>query len=164
MLLLDGLNDQRPLSGLESAFRILVENHLATLLESKRAYWKQINSVRWVQLGDENTHFFHTISTISHKRNFIVFLFNTDGTIVTDHEQKANLLCTAFKHRLGVSEFTGMAYNLSNLLSEHKLEDLDVDFSQEEIEGVIRNLPNNHAPGPDGFKGLFIKKCWSTVK
>jgi len=120
--------------------------------------------VRWVQLGDENTHFFHTMATISHKRNFIVSLSNTDGTIVIDHEQKANLLCTAFKHRLGVSEFTGMSYNLSNILLEHNLKGLDADFSQEEIEGVIRNLLNNHAPGPDGFIGLFIKKCWSTIK
>ena len=57
-----------------------------------------------------------------------------------------------------------MVYNLSNILSEHNLEGLDADFSQEEIEGVIRNLPNNHAPGPYGFNGLFIKKCWSTIK
>jgi hypothetical protein len=40
VLLLDGLEDQRPLSWLESAFRMLVKSHLASLLESKRIYWK----------------------------------------------------------------------------------------------------------------------------
>ena len=34
-----------------------------------------------------------------------------------------------------------------------------------EIEQVIKNLPNSHAPGPpDGFNGLFVKKCWNIIK
>lgn len=37
-------------------------------------------------------------------------------------------------------------------------------FSEEEIDMVIKSLPNNHAPGPNGFNGLFIKKCWDIVK
>lgn len=38
--LLDILEDQRQLSGLESAFRRVVVKHLADLLEAKRIYWK----------------------------------------------------------------------------------------------------------------------------
>ena len=57
-----------------------------------------------------------------------------------------------------------MAYNLSNILSEHNLEGLNADFSQEEIEGVIRNLPNNHALGPDGFNGLSLKNVGALLK
>jgi len=48
LLLLDGLEDQRPLSPLELSFRALVKNHLSSLLESKRKYWKQRSTVRWV--------------------------------------------------------------------------------------------------------------------
>jgi hypothetical protein len=48
---MDGLEEQRTLSDLESAFRRLVKNHLASLLESRRIYWKQRNTVRWVKLG-----------------------------------------------------------------------------------------------------------------
>jgi hypothetical protein len=68
LLLMDGLEDQRALSRLESAFRDLVKSHLASLLESKRVYWKQRNAVRWVTLGDENSSFFHTTTTLSHKK------------------------------------------------------------------------------------------------
>jgi len=93
------------------------------------------------------------MATIAHKRNFI-----------TDHEQKANMLWTNYKNRLGVSEFIDISYNLSSLLLMHNLEDLDADFTDGEIEGVIKNLPNSHAPGPDGFNGLFIKKCWNFIK
>lgn len=156
--LMDGLEEQRTLSRLESAFRKLVKAHLASLMESKRVYWKQRNTLRWVTLGDENTSFFHTMAIIAHKRNFIVSLINSDGTIVTDHEQKASILWTAFKERLRKSEFTNLTYNLSSLLTAHNLEHLDADFSEQEIEDVIKSMPNNHAPGPDGFNGTFIKK------
>jgi hypothetical protein len=104
------------------------------------------------------------MTTISHKRNFIVSLVNADGIIFTEHEQKANFLWVAFKNRLGISESPTMAYNLSDLLIAHGLCGLDDDFSQDEIDTVIKNLPNSHAPRPDGFNGLFIKKCWSIVK
>ena len=115
-------------------------------------------------MGYENTHFFHTMATISHKKNFIVSLVKPDGTIISEHEQKAQLLWSAFKQRLGVSEFTSIAYDLSSLLNQHNLEHLDENFSQNEIDMVIKGLPNSHAPGPDGFNGLFIKKCWDIIQ
>lgn len=164
LLLLDGLEDQRPLSWLETAFRKLVKTHLASLLESKRTYWKQRNTVRWVTLGDQNSSFFHTMATISHKKYFIVSIRDTDGTYVSEHVQKANLLWNAYRERLGCSEHTSMAYNLSSILPEHDQSHLDSDFSQQEIDLVIRNLPNCHAPGPDGFNGFFIKKCWNIIR
>jgi hypothetical protein len=77
LLVLDDLEDQRPFSNLEKAFRKLVKSHLSCLLESKRVYLKQRNTIRWVKHGDENTSFFHTMATISHKRNFIVSLTKT---------------------------------------------------------------------------------------
>lgn len=40
LLLLDGLEEQRPLSGLETTLRSLVKRHIVKLLESKRSYWK----------------------------------------------------------------------------------------------------------------------------
>lgn len=57
-----------------------------------------------------------------------------------------------------------MTYDLSNLLIPKNLENLDDDFSDAEIDLVIKDLPNSHAPGSDGFNGLFIKKCWTIVK
>lgn len=33
-------------------------------------------------------------------------------------------------------------------------------FSKAEIDEVIKNMPFDKAPGPDGFNGAFIKACW----
>lgn len=164
LLLFDGLEDQRPLSRLESSLRALVRTHLANLQESKRVYWKQRNTVRWVKFRDENSHFFHSMATMAHKKNFVVSLTQDDGNLITNHEQKANLIWMAFKDRLGISEFTDIAFDLGSLLTPQNLDDLDLDFSQDEIDVVIKDLPSNHAAGLDGFNGLFIKRYWNTVK
>lgn len=79
LLLLDGLEDQRNVSRMETNFRKLVKQQLANLQESNRVFWKQRNKLGWVKLGDENTEFFHSLATISHKRNFIVSLTNHEG-------------------------------------------------------------------------------------
>jgi hypothetical protein len=115
--------------------------------------------LRWVKLGDKNTEFFHSIATISHKKNFIVSLTNQERNQITDHDQKANLLWTAFKERMEKSDFTRIAFNLSSMLTEHDLDCIDSDFNPDEIDMVIKTLPNNHVPGPDGFNGFFVKKC-----
>lgn len=164
LLLLDGLEEQRPLSNLESSFRGLIKTHIAKLLEAKRIYWKQRNSVRWVMLGDENTSFFQAMASISHRRNKIASLSISDDTLVTSHEHKVGILWEAFKNRLGVSEFQGISYDLSSLLQRHQLDHLSDDFSADEIKFVISDMPLNHAPGPDGFNDKFIRKCWSIIK
>jgi hypothetical protein len=85
--------------------------------------------MRWVTLGDENSNFFHTMATISHKRNFIVSISGPDGVSVTEHDQKANLFWEAYKQRLGYSEYTSMEYDLNTILTTHSLDHLDADFS-----------------------------------
>jgi hypothetical protein len=48
--------------------------------------------------------------------------------------------------------------------AHHDLEELNAPFTVEEVEKVIKEMPSEKAPGPDGFIGIFYKKCWSIVK
>lgn len=41
---------------------------------------------------------------------------------------------------------------------------LEAPFSNTEVDEVIKNLPNNKSPGPDGFNNEFYKKCWDIIK
>lgn len=87
-----------------------------------------------------------------------------DRNIVTDHESKAEVLWHAFKQRLGITEFTEIQYNLAPLLQEVDLSGMDDPFTMEEITSVLKDIPLDHALGPDGFNGMFFKRCWSIIK
>ena len=44
------------------------------------------------------------------------------------------------------------------------LEELFVPFTTDEIDQVVRTMPIDKAPGPDGFNGKFLKSCWHIIK
>jgi len=66
---------------------------------------------------------------------------------------------------MGVSEFFGFTINPTELIQgSDNLHHLENPFNQEEIDSVIRNLPNFKSPGPDGFNNEFTKASWETIK
>ena len=97
-------------------------------------------------------------------QKIIAWLSSPDGLILTNHNQKPQLLLESFKNRMGLSELSCFHYDLSSLLSVRSLEHMDASFSLEEINSAIKCVLNSHAPGPDGFNGMFIKKCWNIVE
>lgn len=82
------------------------------------------------------------MATISHKKNFITCLSTLVGETIVDHDHKAQVLWDSFKERLGVSEFTGISYNLASLITTLPMEhlNLDSDFSEEEITTTIKKI------------------------
>ena len=44
-------------------------------------------------------------------------------------------------------------------LEQHDLQDLDAPITEEEVWAAIKEMPVDKSPGPDGFTGLFFKKC-----
>lgn len=44
------------------------------------------------------------------------------------------------------------------------LQHLEVPFIEDEIKGMVFEMPSEKAPGPDGFIGAFFKSCWELIK
>jgi hypothetical protein len=66
---------------------------------------------------------------------------------------------------MGIFVQPSMQFNLSSLISlSVNMDSLISPFLKEETDNIIRHLPLDKAPGPDGFNGLFLKKCWPVIK
>jgi hypothetical protein len=161
---LDIIEEARDLTLEEWNFRSILNTHLQSLLHQQRIYWQQRGTINWVKFGDECTTFFHANASIRLRRNTITSLKDANGHDIFEHEAKASLLWNAYKDRMGTSEFSHMYCELETLLNrDNDLGGLEVPFSKEEIDAVIADLPNNKSPGPDGFNGEFLKKCWPLI-
>lgn len=66
---------------------------------------------------------------------------------------------------MGTSATHEMKFDLPNIIKRcDELEQLTVPFTTQEIDGVIKDMPADKAPGPDGFTGVFLKACWPIIK
>jgi hypothetical protein len=141
-----------------------MQNKVADLLHIQKIYWKQRASIKWITLGDIFSRFFHAHATIKHRKNTIVTLTDENGTIHSEHEQKAAVLWNAFKSWLGFSDFNSIDFDLQDLLTHHdNLDWMDSPFTKQEIDNIIKSIPSDRLPGSDGFNTNFVKKCWHVI-
>jgi nitroimidazol reductase NimA-like FMN-containing flavoprotein (pyridoxamine 5'-phosphate oxidase superfamily) len=112
---LDNIEELRTLSLEESNLRDILKDHVITLLQNQKAYWKQRGKIKWVKLGDANTRFFHTKATINYSHNYISMLVNDSLAEISDHDGKADILWKAFKERMGMTDNLTMQFDLQDL-------------------------------------------------
>jgi hypothetical protein len=149
----------------EFNFRVIVNLHLEDLLLIECKYWRKRCTIRWFKLSEDNTKCFHAMATQRMRRNSISMLKAEDGRVVSGHDEMAGLLWASFKDRMDRSQGIDMKFDLSRLVQKIDcLEELTLPFSTEEMDLVIKKMPADRAPGPDGFNGLFLKRCWHLIK
>jgi hypothetical protein len=105
------------------------------------------------------------MATTQKRKNHIQSITTTTGGTLTEHKDKADVLLQAYKERLGQTDNTSGAHNISSLLNiSRNLEFLEAPFSAKEIDEVVADFPHNKSPGPDGFNAEFLQKCWPIIK
>jgi hypothetical protein len=134
------------------------------LLKNQKNHWKQRYTIRWTEFRDESTKFFHVAAIERYRLNTITSPDTQDGRTVTSHSEKAAVLWKEYKKRLGDTIQSEMYFNLGSLVTSHNLQSVDQPFTQEHIDLVVKHLSSNKAPGPYGFNGPFLKKCWPIIK
>jgi hypothetical protein len=83
-----------------------------------------------------------------------------NGHEVFNHEGKGSIIWEACKERLGMTEFSQMQFNLSEILEPMgHLEHLIEPFTSEEIDNITKNLPSGKSPRPDGLNTDFMKNA-----
>jgi hypothetical protein len=66
---------------------------------------------------------------------------------------------------MGTTSSPNMLFDLSSMVTPvGGLDFLVAPFQVDEIDSIVKRMLADKAPGPDGFNGLFLKKCWQFVK
>jgi hypothetical protein len=85
--------------------------------------------------------------------------------ILTSHEEKAVVVDSFYARLIGECGDREQTINLEALHTPtFNLAHLDEPVTKLELWNTIRSLPNDKAPGPDGFTGCFYKSCWNIIK
>ena len=96
-------------------------------------------------------------------KNHINEIRNENGEITTDNTETQRIIRDYYQQLYAntmdkleeMDEFLEK-YNLPKL-NQEKIENLNRPIMSTEIETVIKNLPTNKSPGPDGFIGEFYQ-------
>lgn len=159
--------DRRPLSEDEAKLRADLKLRVLGLAALERSRRRQASRFIWQKAGDTCTKFFH-LKMSTWRRKYIYSLKHQDDTLTWNHEEKEGVLHDYFYDILGTKVPRSKTFNWTRLAMS-KLQqipglELDRPFCEEEVELAVHCLPNDKAPGPDGFTSNFYKSCWTIIK
>ena len=139
--------------------------HTVLALSSlERTMARQRSRVRWLKEGDANSRLFHAVANGRRQRSFIPAIRH-NGELVTNQQKKEEIFFETYNSLLGRIENRQETLDLEELgLRGLDLSDLCDIFTEEEVWQVIKELPADRAPGPDGFIGAFYQKTWPIIK
>ncbi|XP_035834976.1 uncharacterized protein LOC118483361 [Helianthus annuus] len=165
LLVLDDLAENRRLTEEEICLwkeckAVVREWHQTQLLDLQ-----QKARVRWIELGDENTSYFHSVVNNHISRNKVSGLW-IGGQWISDPMEIKNQFQKAFKEKFNkpVTSRPRIGADGFSKLSQSQAEGLVVPFSIEEVHTTVWDCGISKAPGPDGITFKLIKTNWEELK
>lgn len=143
---------------------------LNVLLTAEQKFFRQRSRVRWADVGDRNTPFFHKTVAQRVTRNHIHFLKDdNDQFIGTATGIKAHS-AAYFERILGHTDMPTSPVTVDELqglldfrCSELQQRYLSREVSAAEIRATVFSMPLNKSSGPDGYCVEFLRASWDTV-
>ena len=152
-----------------------VEEHrergkLNVLLDAEQKIFRQRSRVRWADVGDRNTPFFHKTVIQRNSRNHIHYLRDENDTFLgTTSAIKAHA-AAYFQNILGETEMIDAPVSVEALreLLPFRCSDIQQAYLKRqvlatEIKGTLDTMPLNKRPGPDGYCVEFLRATWDYV-
>jgi len=136
------------------------------LCKDEESFYQQRSRVQWLQLGDRNTKFFHKSLLHRQVRNRIHHLMDDEGNIIHDQQKMSHMAVSFFEQLLSTPQpplTADIAPIYPNTISAASTTAMLLPLTNDEIKAALFSIPDNKAPGPDGYNAFFFKKCWSII-
>ncbi|XP_042514311.1 uncharacterized protein LOC122088975 [Macadamia integrifolia] len=135
-------------------------------MENQEKLWLQKSRVRWLKEGDRCSRFFHVMTRIKRSKNTIRCITTEDGVDISDRDQMGSYLAKfyeTFHKKVDLEDHPQIFNCIPKILQDSDQVMLDAIPSEEEIKRVVWDLDPDSSPGPDGFTGVFFRKCWDII-
>ncbi|KAF7151216.1 hypothetical protein RHSIM_Rhsim02G0177800 [Rhododendron simsii] len=141
-------------------------NQLEDLWQKDVMYWHQRSRIKWLQMGDKNSRFFHLFTIQRRQRNQIIRLKDKGGTWRSEPKEIAGIIRSHFKDLYKgplTRDFDDIISLIDNVISLECNASLVKKISQEEIKTAAFQMGALKAPGSAEFPGLFYQTYWDVV-
>ncbi|KAF7148704.1 hypothetical protein RHSIM_Rhsim03G0167500 [Rhododendron simsii] len=139
---------------------------LEDLWQKDAMYWHQRSRIKWLQMGDKNSRFFHLSTIQRRQRNQIMRLKDRDGVWRKGNKEIAGLVKLHFKELYQgppARDFAEVISLVDSVVSTECNANLVKEISREEVKNVVLQMGALKAPGSNGFPGLFYQTYWDTI-
>lgn len=129
-------------------------------------FWKQKDRVKWLQEGDANTQYFHSIVKGKRTKLRIQQIHDAEGHLLTEPSDIMTAAVSFYKDLFAPAATQNHAAILSyipRLVSDEDNTRLTMLPTASEIKDAVWHLDPHSAAGPDGFHGMFYRSCWSVI-
>lgn len=159
--------EQRNFSPLEHSEWIHTKQQLDDIYLEEEIHWKARSKQKWLEEGDNNTKYFHTIATHRSKKNKILSL-DINGQQTSTKPEIHNHILSFYKNLLGVSGNTNAYldpdfWEPNDILTPIEQLSLETPFTIEEVKKAVFACEPHRAPGPDGFSFKFYQFFWDLI-
>jgi hypothetical protein len=161
---LDLAEESRLLTPQEQELHRSLKMRTLGLASLARTIARQRSRIAFLKEGDANTKFFHLQACHSGRKNRIECLW-IDGAEVVTKPQLAQGFYDHYNALLRSPFTRTRRIDLALIgLPSYDLSSLETLFTEAEVRQAVMSLPNDKAPGPNGFTGLFYKLAWGIIK
>ena len=95
----------------------------------------------------------------------MILTLNHNDRIITGQEELTEVVDNFYGDLFGHALARAHCLDLDKLEPPSKqLEHLERPFLAQEVERVVKAMPLDKAPGPDGFIGRFYATCWHIIR
>ncbi|XP_058100016.1 uncharacterized protein LOC131244427 [Magnolia sinica] len=130
-------------------------------------FWKQKSRAHWLEDGDRNTKFFHSIAAGNSKRSIIHSIKRADGTTLSNIPDIKAEAIAHFQLLLQEDDNPRFGDFLDPIPHKVIAQDntfLMADPSYEELLEAVKAIPLDGATTPDEFTTAFFQSCWPIIR
>ncbi|XP_074289139.1 uncharacterized protein LOC141614280 [Silene latifolia] len=121
----------------------------------------------WVDKGDDNTKYFHSVIKGRQLRNKVIKIEDTQGVQCDDPQQIQEAFLSFYTNLLGTSEkvlnISHRVVKMGKVCSAGHKQLLLSLVTNEEIKKAMFSIPSHKVAGPYGYSSAFFKDAWDVV-